>query len=247
MTPDLILLLPAAVLVFCAAIVRGYSGLGFSLLAITGLSLFYPPAKVIPAIFMLELAASLHLLPWIWREIHWRSLSWLMAGALLGTPVGVYALANFASAPMTVALAAFVLLAAALLWKGFAFRAMPSAPATLAVGAATGIANGAFGLAGPPVVLFYFASPAGHVAGRASLIAYFLFTDAVGLAFLAREGLVTREAGLLALTFLPVLVAGIWLGARSFKSADPARFRQIVLLVVAGLAVMTAIKAALTL
>ncbi|MFM8745813.1 MAG: hypothetical protein ACKOED_03995 [Aestuariivirga sp.] len=69
----------------------------------------------------------------------------------------------------------------------------------------------------------------------------------MGLGFLAREGLVTREAGLLALTFLPVLVAGVWLGARSFKSADPTRFRQIVLLVVAGLAVITAAKAALTL
>ncbi len=245
MTPDPILLVPAAALIICAAIVRGYSGFGFSLLAITGLSLFYPPAKVIPAIFMLELAASLHLLPSIWREIHWRSLSWLMAGALLGTPVGVYALANFASAPMTVALAAFVLLAAALLWKGFAFRTMPSAPATLAVGAATGIANGAFGLAGPPVVLFYFASPAGHTAGRASLIAYFLFTDAVGLAFLAREGLVTREAGILALAFLPALAAGVWLGARMFKTADPVRFRKIVLIVLACLALLTAAKAML--
>jgi uncharacterized membrane protein YfcA len=247
MTPDPILLVPAAALIICAAIVRGYSGFGFSLLAITGLSLFYPPAKAIPAIFMLELAASLHLLPSIWREIHWRSLGWLMAGALLGTPVGVYALANFASTPMTIALAGFVLLAAALLWKGFALRKMPSAPATFAVGTATGMANGAFGLAGPPVILFYFASPAGHAAGRASLIAYFLFTDAVALGFLAREGLVTREAGLLALVFLPFLLAGVWLGARSFKSADPARFRKIVLMVVAVLALITAARAGLAL
>jgi len=137
--------------------------------------------------------------------------------------------------------------ATVLLWRGFALKSMPSAPATLAVGTATGLANGAFGIGGPPVILFYFASPAGHAAGRASLIAYFIITDATGLGFLAREGLVTREAGLLALTFLPVLVAGVWLGARSFKTADPARFRQIVLLVVAGLAVMTAAKAALTL
>lgn len=245
MMPDLILLVPAAALIFCAAIVRGYSGFGFSLLSITGLSLFFPPARVIPAIFMLELVASLHLLPSIWRDVHWRSLGWLMAGALLGTPVGVYALANFASGPMTIALAGFVLAAAALLWKGFTFRAMPRAPVTLAVGTATGMANGAFGLAGPPVVLFYFASPAGHMAGRASLIAYFLFTDAVGLGFLAREGLVTREAGLMALIFLPVLIAGVWLGARSFKTAHPARFRRIVLLIVAGLALLTAAKAVL--
>ena len=201
--------------------------------------------RVIPAIFMLELAASLTLLPSIWKDVHWRSLGWLMAGAVLGTPVGVYALANFASAPMTMALAGFVLVAAVLLWRGFTFSTMPSAPATLAVGTATGMANGAFGLAGPPVVLFYFASPAGHAAGRASLIAYFLFTDAVGLGFLAREGLVTREAGLMALIFLPVLIAGVWLGARSFKTADPARFRQIVLLIVAGLALLTAAKAVL--
>lgn len=247
MTPDLLLLVPAAALIFFAAIVRGYSGFGFSLLSITGLSLLFPPSRVIPAIFMLELAASLHLLPSIWKDVHWRSLGWLIAGALLGTPIGVYALANFAPAPMTIGLAGFVLLAAGLLWKGFAFRKMPSAPATLAVGTATGMANGAFGLAGPPVILFYFASPAGHAAGRASLIAYFLFTDAVGLAFLAREGLVTREAGLLALVFLPFLVAGVWLGARSFKTADPARFRRIVLLVVAGLAAITAARAGLAL
>ena len=35
---------------------------------------------------------------------------------------------------------------------------MPSTPATLAVGTATGLANGAFGMGGPPVILFYFAS-----------------------------------------------------------------------------------------
>jgi uncharacterized membrane protein YfcA len=93
------------------------------------------------------------------------------------------------------------------------------------------------------VVLFYFASPAGNVAGRASLIAYFLFTDVVGIFFLAREGLVTKQSGLLALASLPALVAGIWLGSRSFKSADPRRFRRIVLAVLAVLALITAAKA----
>jgi uncharacterized membrane protein YfcA len=240
--PDLLQIALASGLVFLAAIVRGYSGFGFSLLAITALSLIYPPAEVIPAIFLLEIAASLHLLPSIWREVHWRSLLPLMAGALLGTPLGVHALANVPERPMTLALALFVLAATLLLWRGFSLRRMPNVPATLAAGAATGLANGAFGMGGPPVILFYFASPAGHAAGRASLIAYFLFTDAIGLGFLAREGLVTRQAGLLALAFLPALVLGVWLGARSFRTADPARFRRIVLIVLAMLAVITAAK-----
>ncbi len=241
-------LLPLALasgLVFLAAIVRGYSGFGFSLLAITSLSLIFPPAQVIPAIFMLEIAASLHMLPAIWRDVHWRSLSLLMVGTVVATPFGVYLLANIAPAPMTLALAVFVLAATALLWRGFALKSMPGTSATLAVGAATGIANGAFGIGGPPVILFYFASPAGHAAGRASLVAFFILTDVTGLIFLAREGLVTKEPGILALAFLPALAAGVWLGARSFKTADPARFRKIVLIILAGLALLTAAKALL--
>jgi uncharacterized membrane protein YfcA len=243
--PDLLSIALASGLVFLAAIVRGYSGFGFSLLAITSLSLIFAPVEVIPAIFMLEIAASLHLLPSIWRDVHWRSLAFLLAGTVVGTPVGVYVLANVPQAPMTLALAAFVLVATLLLWRGFALKSMPTGPATLAVGAATGIANGAFGIGGPPVILFYFASPAGHAAGRASLIAFFIMTDVTGLVFLAREGLVTRGSGLLALAFLPALAAGVWLGARSFRSADPTRFRRIVLVILAGLAVLTAAKALL--
>lgn len=65
----------AAVCVFCAAIVRGYSGFGFSLLAITSISLLLPPAEIVPSIFVMEVAASLHLLPDVWGKIHWRPLS----------------------------------------------------------------------------------------------------------------------------------------------------------------------------
>jgi hypothetical protein len=243
--PSLLSIALASGLVFLAAIVRGYSGFGFSLLAITSLSLIFAPAQVIPAIFMLEIAASLHMLPSIWRDVHWRSLAFLLVGTVIGTPVGVYVLANVPQAPMTLALAVFVLVATVLLWRGFALKSMPNGPATLAVGTATGIANGAFGIGGPPVILFYFASPAGHAVGRASLVAFFIMTDVTGLLFLAREGLVTRQSGLLALAFLPALAAGVWLGARSFKTADPARFRRIVLMILACLATLTAVKAVL--
>lgn len=245
--PALLPIALASGFVFLAAIVRGYSGFGFSLLAITSLSLIFSPAQVIPAIFMLEIAASLHMLPAIWRDVHWRSLSVLLIGTVVGTPLGVSLLANVPPQPMTLALAVFVLAATMLLWRGFALKMMPGTPATLAVGAATGIANGAFGIGGPPVILFYFASPAGHAAGRASLIAFFIVTDVTGLLFLAREGLVTKDSSVLALAFLPALAAGVWLGARSFKTADPARFRKIVLIILACLAVMTAAKALLAL
>lgn len=232
----------SVVCIFLAAIVRGYSGFGFSLLAITALSLVLPPSEVVPSIFMLEVAASLHLLPGIWKDVHWRSLAPLTLGCLAATPFGVYLLANVPAAPMQIAMAAFVLVATLLLWRGFALKTMPGAIASTAAGAASGFANGAFGIGGPPVILFYFASPAGAIAGRASIVAYFLATDVIGLAFQWREGLLTQATVLRAAVFLPALLAGVWLGARSFKEADPAAFRNWVLLILAGLAVLTAAK-----
>lgn len=230
--------------IFCAAIVRGFSGFGFSLLSISALSLVYTPAEIVPSIFMLEVAASLHLLPSIWKDVHWRSLLPLTLGCLVATPLGVYLLANTPARPMQLALSVFVLVATALLWKGYALKSMPGTLATTAAGAASGLANGAFGIGGPPVVLFYFSSPAGNVAGRASLIAFFLMTDVIGLANLSVHGLVTQATLLNAVWFLLPLVTGVWLGARSFKTIEPENFRLAVLVILATLAVIIGIKAA---
>jgi uncharacterized protein len=228
--------------IFLAAIVRGFSGFGFSLLAITSLSLVLPTTQVVPAIFMLEVAASIRLLPEVWKDIHWRSLAPLLIGCLIASPIGVYLLANMPAAPMQLALGVFVLLATVLLWFGFALKSMPGKFASGIAGAASGLANGAFGIGGPPVILFYFSSPAGNIAGRASLIAFFLATDVIGLGFLGRENLVTWDAARLALIFLAPLLLGIWLGARSFKSVDPALFRKIVLGILGVLAVVSIVQ-----
>jgi uncharacterized protein len=225
--------------IFLAAIVRGFSGFGFSLLSITSLSLVLPPAQVVPSIFMLEVAASIRLLPEVWKDIHWRSLAPLVVGCLVATPFGVWLLANVPAPPMQIALGIFVFVSTVLLWLGFALKTMPGMIASTAAGAASGFANGAFGIGGPPVILFYFASPAGNIAGRASLIAFFLATDVIGLSFQSREGLVTWGAAQRALIFVAPLMIGIWIGTRGFKNADPAVFRRIVLMILAILSLVS--------
>ena len=237
----------ACIVIFLAAIVRGFSGFGFSLLAITALSLVYTPAEIVPSIFMLEIAASLNLLPGIWRDIHWKSLLPLMLGCLIATPIGVWALANVPAEPMQIALSIFVLIATALLAKGFALKSMPGPIASTAAGAASGLANGAFGIGGPPVILFYFASPAGNLAGRASMIMFFIFTDVIGLANQSLHGLITMQAATRALFYLPALLLGVWIGARSFKSVDQGLFRKIVLVILAVLATLILARAAASL
>jgi uncharacterized protein len=233
----------ACLIIFLSAIVRGFSGFGFSLLTITALSIIYPPTEIVPSIFMLEVAASLHLLPSIWKDVHWKSLLPLTIGCLIATPFGVWLLANVSPAPLQMALSLFVLASTFLMWRGFALKTMPNTAAATTVGAASGLANGAFGIGGPPVILFYFASPAGNLAGRASVIAFFLATDIIGLANQSAHGLITRETVIRAAFYLPALLAGIWLGARSFKGTDPEQFRKYVLIILAVLAIITFTKA----
>jgi uncharacterized membrane protein YfcA len=232
--------------VFAAAIVRGYSGFGFSLLAITPLSLILPPTEVIPPIFMMEVAASLSLLPGIWKDIHWRSLGLLGAGCLVGTPVGVWFLASVPAAPMKIVLASAVLVAVGLLWSGYTRKTMPCAVETIATGGLSGLLNGAVGIGGPPIVVFFFNSPAGIAVGRASLIAFFIATDTMALGFLATEGLVTSEGFYRFLAFVPALLAGQWIGARSFKTANPIAFRRWILILLVMLAVLTGLQGAST-
>src|SRR5262245_30706030 len=202
-----------ALCIFGAAVVRGYSGFGFSLLAITALSLVLPPVTVVPSIFLLEVAASIRLLPEVWGQVHWRSIRWLLVVCLVGTLLGVRALAGVPNTPMKLALAIFVLLSAILLMRGVALKSMPGIVGTFGTGVATGLLNGGFGMGGPPLVIFYLSTPAGVAAGRAAIIAFIIATDLLGLAFQAREGLITADTFRLAAWFLSPLLLGVWLGS----------------------------------
>src|SRR5262249_12732298 len=121
---------------------------------------------------------------------------------------------------------------------------MPGRVFTFIVGAASGLFNGAFGVGGPPVILFFFSSPAGVAAGRASIIAFFVLTDVTGLVWQGWNGLLTGKTVIHAAVFLPPLAAGVWLGNRGFKGADPVAFRRWTLRLLMLLAVLTGARAA---
>jgi len=233
----------SSVAVFGAAIVRGFSGFGFSLLSITAITLIMPQAEIVPSIFLLEIAASLHLIPSIWREIHWRSILYLLLGCVIGTPIGVAALANVPAAPMTIAMSVFVIATAAMMLRGFRLEKTPGPAATTATGVASGLLNGAFGIGGPPVVLFFFSTPGAAAIGRASVIAYFIGTDSMGLAWDAYNNLITRQTFLQAVLWLVPLLIGVTIGAKSFRNVGEDTFRRWVLRLLMILAVLSASKA----
>ena len=223
-------LIISIVAVFGAGIIRGYSGFGFAMVAVTSMSLVLPPAQVVPTVLILEVLASLRLVPQVRKDIDWYSLRWLLFGSLVGIPFGVYLLATVPPAPMRISISLMVFIASILLLRGFAWKRMPGVMLILITGLACGMLNGAAAIGGPPVILFYLSSPAGIKVSRASIIAYFLGIDTMCLIVAAIQGLTTFQTLFLTAVCLIPLLLGITVGSRMFIKIDQASFRRHVLI-----------------
>ena len=222
--------------VLTAAVIRGYSGFGFAMVTVTGMSLVMPPTLVVPVVLVLDVAASIQLLPQVWRDISWVSLRCLFVGSVAAIPLGVFLLSSLPEAPMRAGISILVLVTAILLARGFALKRMPGWRFTLGVGVLCGIFNGAAAIGGPPAVLFYLSSPAGVSISRASMIVYFLGIDLVTLTIAAYRQLVTVQTLYLAAACVIPLIAGIALGNRIFQRIDQALFRRNVIYLLMALA-----------
>jgi len=228
-----------------AGIVRGFSGFGFSMVAVTALSLLRPPAEIIPMVMLLEISASANLMISGWRDADWGSLGWLLVGMVVATPLGVLVLASVAPTPMRIVVSLLVLAAAIGLLSGWRMQRLPGALATLATGALSGFLNGAASIAGPPVIVFYLSSPAAVHVSRASLIAFFLGCDLVALVAGGACGLVNTQTWYRAACFLLPVAAGVWLGNHGFRRTRPDAFRRVVLVILMVLALAGLLRAAL--
>ena len=232
----------AVLVVALGGFIKGFAGFGASMVWATGLALALPPREVVPLVLLFEVASSIHMLPGLWRQVDWRSLRMLLVATWLFTPLGIVILELVPADPMRLALASAVLVAAILIWRGFALRTVPGTAATLAVGASAGLLNGSMAIVGPPVILFYFSSPLGLTIGRASLIAFFLGTDSVGTAMMAVQGIIEAETLWRAASLLPIVLIAVAAGNRNFIKSSQARFKVVVLGLLVGLALTLALQ-----
>ena len=223
--------------VFVGAYLKGYTGFGASMLWVTSLSLVLPPLQVVPMVLMFEVASSVFLLPRIWKDVRWNSIMALLIGTWIATPLGIFALSNLPATPIRLGLALVVFVAALLILRGFALQREPKTPVTVGVGLMAGALNGSMGIVGPPVILFYFSSPIGVVAGRASIITYFIGTDAVGTIMFAAQGLIDQSVIWRTIAFLPLMILGVAIGHQGFLRTDAETFKKLALFVLMALSI----------
>jgi uncharacterized membrane protein YfcA len=233
----------AAVAVLVGGLVRGYSGFGASMVWIASLSLVYPPASVVSTVLLVEVLASLALLPTVRGEVEWHSMRGLLVTSVLTMPVGVALLADVSGETMRVIVAFAILAATIAVGAGVQPFGEPGLRGALLAGSVSGLADGSTGIGGPPAVLFYFARGRRVDVGRATLIAYFLGTDSVGVLFMALAGLVDRTVLVHSAVFAPAAMLGVTAGHRIFHRRADQGFRAFVLVLLVCLSLAILVRA----
>ena len=235
-----LMLLYAFFAIGVAAYIRGYSGFGFSAFTVTSLALILPPSEVVPTAYMLEVAASIHMLPLVWRSIDWKILRWLVLGAVMGTPFGIIFLEEVPQEMMRVAISVIVLTASLLLWKNIRIKSSECWYTILGVGFCSGVINGAAAVGGLPVVLLFLSISRGSSLTRASMVAYLFIIDLFALLLPGSQQFISTELLGRTFLFLIPLMVGIYIGHRSFVKTSPESFRKFALslLIVLSLAGM---------
>jgi uncharacterized membrane protein YfcA len=237
-------------IVLAAGVVRGYAGFGFSAISVAGLALLVPPASVVPAIFALEVLASVTLLRGALRDVDGRWLAALVLGNALCIPLGVLLLARIPETPLRLVIGALLLTLTAMQRLGLELKLAPTPATRFAVGAVSGLANGVAAIGGIVVAVLLGPAQLAPAALRATLIVLFLLTDVYALAWAGAlpsgdaPPLLDRATLAWAVSLAPSMLVGIAIGRRAFAGASPAAFRRRVLdllLVVSALAMVRAL------
>lgn len=223
---------------FLAGVVRGFAGFGTAMIYLPFAGQVLTPFAALTTLIVKDLIAPLMHVPRALREGQPRDLLWLMAGAVIFVPTGVWVLSRVQADVFRwgVSLVTFVMLAALIL--GLRYRGPITRTLGFGAGSVGGFLAGSVGLPGPPVILLYMASTLPAPTVRATLMLYLIAADVLMLGVLGWNGyLVPAAVALGAVMILPYLL-GNWLGAVLFRPELEVLYRRVAYAIIAGSAIL---------
>ena len=230
-----------AVTLLGAAFVRGYSGFGFAALVVSASGLVTNPLNLVPVVLLADVAMTAQQAAEIRGQIDWRRVGTLFLGALVGVPIGLWALTGIGIDAARAAISVYILLMCGLLLSGWRFQRVVGDGGHVAAGLVSGLANGA-AVGGLPVAAFFAAQPVSAATFRATLIAYFTLLDLWTLPLMWQRGMITDQTLQATVLALPFMILGIWAGGRHFLSTEPQNFRRFAIWLLAVLAGLGLVK-----
>lgn len=209
---------PAAILIpgvlFLATLIRSTFGFGEALVAVPLLALVVPVEVAAPVAVLASITVAFIVVVQDWRKVHVRSASWLVLPTMLGIPLGLLLLRAVAEPVVKVVLAAVIIAFSAYSLLGGKHRELKNDKFAWLFGFSAGVLGGAYGMNGPPLVVY------GSLRGwspqhfRATLQGYFLPASLAGMWGYKLAGLWTPAVNRFYLLSLPFVILATFLGRR---------------------------------
>lgn len=202
------------IVVFIATLIRSTFGFGEALIAVPLLALSIPIEVATPVVVLLSVTIAAVVVVQDWQKIHMRSTGWLLAPTFLGIPLGI-ALLTSAHKDIVKSLLAIVIMGFSgyfLVVKRPAELPKDSNIWLLSCGFLAGVLGGAYGMNGPPLVIYGAMRRWSPQHFRATLQGYFLPASVVAMAGYWFAGLWTRAVTHYYLISLVVALPAIFLG-----------------------------------
>lgn len=240
MTPTIIFIL---IISFIASLVRSTLGFGESLIAVPLFLLFLPVEIAVPLSVMLSIIIALIVIIQDHKKIHFNSAKWLILYAIPGIPLGIVILIYGSEVFIKVVLGVLITLYAlySLFAKSNKTLKKDNKSWLFVCGFLSGVLGGAYGLNGPPLVVYGNMRQWTPKHFRATLQAYFLPASLITVIGYYAKGLITVEVHENFLISLTTAIPAIFLGRYlNHQLKDRSFFKYIYWgLVVVGVILIT--------
>lgn len=231
--------------VFFATLIRSTFGFGEALIAVPLLSLVIPIEIAAPVAVLLSITIAAVVVAQDWRKIHLRSTGWLLAPTLVGTPLGIMLLT---SAHQSLVKGALAMVIVAFAGYSLVGRKPPelhsdSRAWLLGCGFLAGVLGGAYGMNGPPLVVYGAMRRWSPQHFRATLQGYFLPASIATMAGYWLSGLWIPAVTHYYLISLPAALPAILLGRVLNHRLRGDAFLKYVYCFLAGVGILLLIQA----
>lgn len=229
---------------FLATFVRSAFGFGEALIAVPLLALIMPVDVAAPVAVLISVTVAIVVLAQDWRHVHVRSAGWLVLSTLVGTPLGLLLLTQVDEPIVKACLGAFIMAFSAYSLFKRHRAALKDDRSAWVFGFAAGVLGGAYGMNGPPLVMYGTLRRWTPQHFRATLQGYFLPASLMSLVGYALVGLWTPLVTRYYVMALPVVMVAIFLGRAANGRMDGQTFLRFVhvgLVAVGGLLLLQAV------
>ncbi|SDK92673.1 Sulfite exporter TauE/SafE [Sphingobacterium mizutaii] len=215
---------------FFASLVRSTLGFGEALIAVPFFLLFLPVDVAVPLAVMLSIVIALVVVIQDHKKIHFHSAKWLIIYAVLGLPLGILILTYANETIVKTGLGLLIILYSLYSLYFTKNKALEEDNKfwLFICGFLSGVFGGAYGLNGPPLVVYGNLRQWSAKHFRATLQAYFLPVSLLSVVGYYSKGLITTQVNIYFLYSLITTIPAIFLGRYlNHKLKDGAFFNYV--------------------